>query len=171
MRTLLGLLVLLLAVGCMPSPYKNLPPECGDPRLQQMTGGMLGVGNAKACRASVDRQGGLMNFMKSPEEMQQELGGRRTQTQQRDMPAMTPEQYQQSQQLMQQMQPFMQQMSPMMQQMQGGPMPSGQRSSGQPNMMLPGSQQMPQGMPEMTPEQQEQMRRQMLQQQTPPPTQ
>jgi hypothetical protein len=158
----LGVLIALLLAGCMQSAmWKDMPPECGNEKLAYATAGYLGRGDARACFAEMQRQGGFQKFMKSPEEM----GVRPRQSQQQNMSPMTPEQYQQSQQIMQQMQPFMQQM-------QGGTMPSGQRPTGQPNLMQPGPQQMPQGMPQMTPEQQELMRQQMQQQpQTQPPTQ
>lgn len=165
----LVLVVLLLAACATPSPY-NLPPECQDSSLAKATGGILGRTNMAACRAAVERQGGPMSIMKSPEQLQQEFGARRPQRQQQDMPPMTPEQYQQSQQMMQQMQPFMQQMQPMMRQMQPGMTPPGQRFMGQPGMTQPRQQQMPTDMPQMTPEQQEQMRLQM-QQRAPQPAQ
>ena len=163
------LVVLLLAACSTPSPYQNLPPECQDSSLAKATGGILGRTNMAACRAAIDRQGGPMSIMKSPEQLQQEYGARRPQRQQQDMPPMTPEQYQQTQQMMQQMQPMMQQMQPMMQQMPQGMMPSGQMPMGHP---ATGQQQIQPTMPEMTPQQQEQMRQQMQQQpQTQPPTQ
>jgi hypothetical protein len=166
LRQTIGVAIVLLCAGCStPSPY-NLPPECQDSPLAKATGGILGRTNMAACRAAVDRQGGPMSIMKSPEQLQQEYGARRPQRQQQDMPPMTPEQYQQTQQMMQQMQP-------MMQQMPQGMMPSGQRPMAQP---ATGQQQIQPTMPEMTPQQQEQMRRQMQQQmqqqpQTQPPTQ
>jgi hypothetical protein len=149
--------------------WKDLPPECGNEKVAYATGGYFGRGDARACYAEMQKQGGFQKFMKSPEEM----GVRSRQRQQQDMPPMTPEQYQQSQQLMQQMQPFMQQMSPMMQQMQGGGMPSGPRPTGHPTITQPGPQQMPPDMPQMTPEEQERMRLHMQQQmqRTPQPTQ
>ena len=160
----LGILTVLLCVGCaMPSQYQNIPPECeGNHVLSTLTMNKLGRADEAACRAAIERQGGPMSIMKSPEQMQQEFGARRPQGQQQDMQSMTPEQYQQSQQMMQQM-------SPMMQQMQGGMMPQGQRPAGrgmgQPTMTQPGPQQMPQGPPpQMTPQQQEQLQQQMLQQ-------
>jgi hypothetical protein len=157
LRHTFGVMIALLLAGCStPSPY-NLPPECQDSSLAKATGGILGRTNMAACRAAVDRQGGPMNIMKSPEQLQQEYGARRPQRQQQDMPPMTPEQYQQTQQMMQQMQPMMQQVQPMM--------PRGQMPTGQPQMMQPAQQQMPQGMPpQMTTEQQELLRQQMLQQ-------
>src|SRR5690242_14453617 len=123
------LVVLLLAACATPSPYQNLPPECQDSSLAKATGGIFGRTNMAACRAAVDRQGGPMSIMKSPEQLQQEYGARRPQRQQQDMPPMTPEQYQQTQQMMQQMQPMMQQMQPMM--------PRGQMPTGQPQPMQP----------------------------------
>ncbi len=161
----------LLSTGCAPSPYQNIPPECqSNTGLQMVTGGKLGGANEAACQAAIMRQGGPMSIMKSPEQIQQELGGRQSPPGQQDMPPMTPEQMQQTQQLMQQMQPMMQQMQPMTRQVQ--PMqplmtqpvttPQGQTPTGQPGMVPP-------SMPQMTPEQQELMRQQMLQQ-TPSPT-
>ena len=150
----LVLVVLLLAACATSSPYQNLPPECQDSSLAKATGGILGRTNMAACRATIDRQGGPMSIMKSPEQLQQEYGARRPQRQQQDMPPMTPEQYQQTQQIMQQMQP-------MMRQMQQGMPPTGQSPMGQP---ATGQQQIQPPMPEMTPQQQEQMRQQMQQQ-------
>lgn len=155
-RRALGVLIVLLLAGCAtPSPYQNVPPECqGNTTLSVVSGGKLGRADEAACRAAIDRQGGPMSIMKSPEQLQQEYGARRPQRQQQDMPPMTPEQLQQTQQMMQQMQPMMRQMQP-------GMPPTGQSPMGQP---ATGQQQIRPTMPEMTPQQQEQMRQQMQQQ-------
>lgn len=161
LRRAFGVLIVLLLAGCATrSPYQNVPPECqGNTTLSVVSGGKLGRADEAACRAAIDRQGGPMSIMKSPEQLQQEYGARRPQRQQQDMPPMTPEQLQQTQQLMQQMQPMMRQMQPGM--MPPGMTPQGQTPTGQPAMGQP-------GMPQMTTEQQEQMRQQMLQQQQAP---
>jgi hypothetical protein len=138
----------LLSTACAPSPYQNVPPECeGNRTLSIATGGKLGRADEAACRAAIMRQGGPMSIMKSPEQLERELGGSPEPPEEQKMPPMTPEQMQQMQQLMQQMQT-------------GQPrQPVQQRT---PLQQPPPSPQQP--APMMTPEQQELMRQQMLQQ-------